>query len=161
MSNRSDVVPAETVPGAERAPAACAPFHADASTIARIRRRLLDARSGAALAETFKVLGDVTRLRLLNALAHGELCVCDLATLVGITESAVSHQLRLLRNMRVVRTRRAGRMVFYALDDEHVIGLFEQGLRHVQETEPRAVAAPPRRRPGASRRRLSAAGAAK
>ncbi len=116
--------------------------HAHPAKIARIRRRLLDHQAGAALADTFKVLGDLTRVRILDALAQSELCVCDLADLVGLSESAVSHQLRLLRSMRVVRSRRAGRMVFYALDDEHVIALFEQGLRHIEEATPhRALSA--------------------
>jgi ArsR family transcriptional regulator len=107
--------------------------HAHPSKIERIRRHLLGEQAGTMLAETFKVLGDATRVRILHALAQSELCVSDLAALVGLTESAVSHQMRLLRGMRVVRSRRAGRMVFYALDDEHIIGLFEQGLRHIEE----------------------------
>jgi len=72
---------------------------------------------------------------MLDALARSELCVQDLAARLNLTESAVSHQLRLLRNMRLVRTRRAGRMVFYALDDQHIVGLFEQGLEHVEERD--------------------------
>jgi DNA-binding transcriptional ArsR family regulator len=86
-----------------------------------------------ALADTFRVLGDPTRVRILDALSTGELCVCDIATLVELSESAVSHQLRLLRSMRLVRTRRAGRLVFYALDDQHIIELFRQALTHVEE----------------------------
>lgn len=85
-----------------------------------------------ALAETFRVLGDPTRVRILDALGHSELCVCDLASLVGISESAVSHQLRLLRGMRLVRGRRAGRLVYYALDDHHIGELLRQALTHVQ-----------------------------
>jgi ArsR family transcriptional regulator, lead/cadmium/zinc/bismuth-responsive transcriptional repressor len=86
-----------------------------------------------ALAETFKVLGDTTRVRILDALSHAELCVHELAERVGISESAVSHQLRLLRGMRLVRSRRDGRLVYYTLDDQHIVGLFVQGLEHVQE----------------------------
>lgn len=86
------------------------------------------------LAETFRVLGDVTRVRILDALATGELCVCDLASLLGLTESAVSHQLRLLRGLRLVRSRRDGRMVFYTLDDQHIVSLFAQALEHVAES---------------------------
>ena len=100
-----------------------------------MRRKPLSDASAAALAETFRALGDLTRVRLLDALARSELCVQDLAARLNLTESAVSHQLRLLRNMRLVRTRRDGRMVFYALDDQHIVGLFEQGLEHVQERE--------------------------
>ena len=85
------------------------------------------------LAETFKAFGDVTRVRILDAISRRELCVCDIASLIGSSESAVSHQLRLLRGMRLVRTRRAGRQVFYTLDDQHIVQLFAQGLEHVQE----------------------------
>lgn len=94
---------------------------------------LLDEHSVAALAETFRLLGDATRVRILDALSKSELCVNDLARLLGLSESAVSHQLRLLRGVRLVRPRRAGRMVFYSLDDQHIVGLFAQGLEHVQE----------------------------
>jgi ArsR family transcriptional regulator len=89
--------------------------------------------AAASLAETFRVLGDQTRVRILDALSRSELCVCDIARLVGLSESAISHQLRLLRGMRLVRPRRAGRMVYYSLDDQHIVRLFEQGLEHVQE----------------------------
>jgi ArsR family transcriptional regulator, lead/cadmium/zinc/bismuth-responsive transcriptional repressor len=86
------------------------------------------------LTEIFRVLGDPTRLRILDLLSRGELCVGDLASQLRVTESAVSHQLRLLRSARIVRARREGRMIIYSLDDTHVLTLFEQGLRHVQET---------------------------
>ena len=86
------------------------------------------------LAEKFKALGDPTRVRMLSALSRAELCVCDLATLLGATESAISHQLRLLRSLRVVRARRDGRMVFYRLDDDHIVRLLSQGRAHVEET---------------------------
>jgi ArsR family transcriptional regulator len=99
-----------------------------------LKKTLLGQRAVVALADTFKVLGDATRVRILDALSRSELCVCDIARLVGLSESAVSHQLRLLRGMRVVRPRRAGRQVFYALDDRHIVGLFEHGLEHVQES---------------------------
>jgi DNA-binding transcriptional ArsR family regulator len=93
----------------------------------------LDPHSIEGLTEIFRVLGDPTRVRILDALSRSELCVGDLASQLGLTESAVSHQLRLLRNTRIVRTRREGRMIIYALDDRHVLALFRQGLRHVQE----------------------------
>jgi ArsR family transcriptional regulator len=95
--------------------------------------RLMAPDTVQALADTFRVLGDPTRVRILDALAHGELCVCDLASHVGISESAVSHQLRLLRGMRLVRSRRAGRLVFYAVDDQHILELLRQALTHVEE----------------------------
>jgi len=93
----------------------------------------LDSHSIEGLTEIFRVLGDPTRVRILDALSRDELSVGVLASQLGLTESAVSHQLRLLRNTRIVRTRRDGRMIFYALDDKHVLALFRQGLRHVQE----------------------------
>jgi ArsR family transcriptional regulator len=105
-------------------------------------RPLLEEPSAAALAETFRVLGDVTRVRILDAISRTELCVNDIAALVGLSESAVSHQLRLLRGMRLVRPRREGRMVFYTLDDHHIVGLFEQGLEHVQERRLASTALP-------------------
>ena len=94
---------------------------------------LLDDGSAAALAETFKVLGDTTRVRILDALARAEVAVCDLARALGLTQSAVSHQLRLLRSMRLVRSRRDGRHIYYVVDDDHIAKLFKQGLEHVQE----------------------------
>ncbi|HWK08739.1 MAG TPA: metalloregulator ArsR/SmtB family transcription factor [Vicinamibacterales bacterium] len=86
-----------------------------------------------ALAETFRILGDPTRVRIVDALADGELCVHEIADRVEISESAVSHQLRLMRTMRIVRGRREGRCVYYTLDDQHILSLFQQGLRHVTE----------------------------
>jgi ArsR family transcriptional regulator len=112
---------------------ACDAAHLDGRGTAARRQTLLRARTVEALAETFRVLGDPTRVRILDALASGELCVCDIASLVGISESAVSHQLRLLRGMRLVRPRRAGRLVFYAVDDQHILELLKQAMTHVQE----------------------------
>ena len=106
-----------------------------------LKPRLVGERAAGALAATFAVLGDPTRVRLLDALAQRELCVCNLAALVGITESAVSHQLRLLRTLRLVRSRRAGRMVFYALDNHHIRTLLQQGRTHIEEATRTAGAA--------------------
>ena len=100
---------------------------------ARRNATLRDGRTVEALAETFRVLGDPTRVRILDALSAGELCVCDIASLAGISESAASHQLRLLRGMRLVRPRRAGRLVYYAVDDQHILELLRQALTHVEE----------------------------
>ena len=110
------------------------PHEADAVALERIRSRLLGPRTVAAVSEVFKLLGDPTRVRLVDALTHGERCVCDLATLVGMTESAVSHQLRLLRGARLVRVRRSGRLAYYSLDDHHVIGLLHDTRKHVEES---------------------------
>lgn len=94
---------------------------------------LLDGLSATRLAATFQALADPTRLRIISALAEHELCVCDLAALVGMSQSAVSHQLRLLRNLRLVKSRKEGRIVFFTLDDEHIASLFRLGLEHISE----------------------------
>lgn len=86
------------------------------------------------LAETFRVLGDPTRVRILHALSLQELCVCDIASLLGSTKSAISHQLRLLRSLRVVKHRKDGRIVYYSLDDSHVGNLLREGLCHIVTT---------------------------
>jgi ArsR family transcriptional regulator len=83
------------------------------------------------LAATFKVLGDPTRTRIVFALLETELCVGDIAGLVGLSMSAVSHQLRILRNFELVKVRKAGKMAYYSLDDEHIGHLVAEGLRHV------------------------------
>ena len=115
-------------------PDLCAEPHAgDAAALSQVRTQLLGSEPVEALAEVFKLLGDPTRVRILDALTHGERCVCDLASLVGLSESAISHQLRLLRSSRLVRVRRAGRMAFYSLDDHHVVGLLHDTRKHIQE----------------------------
>lgn len=83
------------------------------------------------LAETFKAIGDTTRTKVLYVLRREELCVGDLAALLGMSPSAISHQLRLLRHLGLVRNRRHGRVTYYALDDEHIGNLMTEGLRHV------------------------------
>lgn len=93
---------------------------------------LVDGATATHLARTFQALADPTRVRIISALSHTELCVYDLATLLDITHSAVSHQLRILRDLRLVKSRRAGRLVYYALDDEHIHDLFHRGLEHVE-----------------------------
>ncbi len=111
----ADGLPRRSAAASRAAPPveACAVFHLDPVKVAALRARVLGDASVTALAETFKVLGDTTRVRILDALSRSELCVCDIARLLGLSESAVSHQLRLLRGMRLVRPRRDGRMVFY------------------------------------------------
>ena len=85
------------------------------------------------LAETFKVLGDATRLRIVSALSREELCVCDLANLLRVSQSAVSHSLRVLRQMNLVKYRKEGKIAYYNLDDDHIAQLLEEGFRHVKE----------------------------
>jgi ArsR family transcriptional regulator len=91
---------------------------------------LVDDPLSTRMAATFKALADPTRVRIISALLHTELCVGDLASCLGMSTSAVSHQLRLLREMRLVRHRREGKHVFYTLDDDHIYDLFQRGLEH-------------------------------
>jgi DNA-binding transcriptional ArsR family regulator len=111
----------------------CELKHASPEAVRDVRQTLIGDRAAAALAATFSVLGDPTRVRLLDALARRELCVCELAELIGSSDSAVSHQLRLLRSLRLVRSRRSGRMIFYTLDDDHIRQLLDQSRRHIEE----------------------------
>jgi DNA-binding transcriptional ArsR family regulator len=97
------------------------------------RATLLPHEEAQDLAAIFSVLADPTRVRLVAALAARELCVCDLANVLGLRQSTVSHQLRLLRALRVVRFRKEGRVAYYMLDDAHVTGLLAQGLEHIRE----------------------------
>jgi DNA-binding transcriptional ArsR family regulator len=85
------------------------------------------------LADLFKVLGDSTRIKILCALFQAEMCVCDIAALLGMTQSAISHQLRVLKQARLVKYKREGKVVYYSLDDEHVKSIFDQGLIHISE----------------------------
>jgi len=85
------------------------------------------------LAATFKVLGDPTRTKIISALLQEELCVCDLASLIGISQSAISHQLRVLRNMNLAKYRKDGRIAYYSLDDDHISSILTAGLKHVEE----------------------------
>ena len=108
----------------------------DLARVRKLRETLVQPDAVQGLADTFSALGDPTRVRILDALSHGELCVCDLAAVLRLSQSAVSHQLRLLRGMRLVRPRRDGRVVFYSLDDQHIISIFRQTLQHVEESTP-------------------------
>ncbi len=117
---------------AERGEAvACDVEAIDPERVALVMASMIDEATTLGLAEIFRALGDPTRVRILHSLAASELCVCDLAAILGMSQSAVSHQLRLLRSLRLVRHRREGRMVYYALDDDHIEKLLAQGLDHV------------------------------
>ncbi|MEA4827890.1 ArsR/SmtB family transcription factor [Clostridium sp. JNZ J1-5] len=85
------------------------------------------------LAELFKVFGDTTRTKILYALFQSEMCVCDLAALLGMSQSAISHQLKVLKNTRLVKYRRDGKVVYYSLDDDHIKKIFDYGFAHVKE----------------------------
>lgn len=85
------------------------------------------------LAEFFKVFGDSTRIKIMYALFEQEMCVCDIAALLNMTQSAVSHQLRILKQSRLVKYRKEGKVVYYSLDDEHIKDIFKEGLEHINE----------------------------
>lgn len=112
---------------------ACEIEFVDEIKVRRVRRAMKPAEAVTALAETFKILGDPTRVRIAFALARAELCVCDLANLLGISQSAASHSLRALRQMKLVRFRKEGKIAYYSLDDEHIANLLDEGFRHVEE----------------------------
>jgi len=101
--------------------------------VIRARKEAISGPLLGRLALTYKILGDPTRLRIVMALKNGEMCVCDLAAFVGVSESAVSHQLRRLRDLALVKHRRDGQTLYYSLDDEHVFDLIEIGLDHLLE----------------------------
>ena len=94
---------------------------------------ILDEHTAAHVAEIFRTFSDTSRVRILSVIVEKEMNISTLAKMVGITESAVSHHMRGLRQMRIVRARRNGKEVYYSMDDPHIITLFQQGVRHVQE----------------------------
>lgn len=101
--------------------------------VAHARRETAPADEVERLSLIFRVLGDPSRLKIVMALRREEMCVCDLAALTGISESAVSHQLRRLKDLSLVKTRRSGQVVYYSIDDRHVELLLDIGLRHIRE----------------------------
>ena len=113
----------------------CAVKGADAERVARGRAQLLDEDAYFALAETFRALADSTRAKILYALLRQELCTCDLAAITGSSESSVSQHLRMLRQLRLVKSRRSGKLVFYSLDDMHIRVLLAVCLSHVRDAD--------------------------
>ena len=101
--------------------------------VEKARMEIISERELERLSLTYKVLGDPNRLKIVMALKNVEMCVCDMAAFTGLSESAVSHQLRRLKDLALVKSRRDGQIIYYALDDEHVSGLLEVGLEHVRE----------------------------
>jgi len=113
----------------------CQIRHINQENVAKARDVIPESEEIHGLAEMFKALGDPTRLKIVTALVAVELCVCDLSAVCGLSESAVSHQLRILRNLRIVKYRREGKIVYYRLDDEHVESLVRQSLAHIFEED--------------------------
>ena len=102
-------------------------------TVCRVRESIPEAETLTDMAELFKLFGDPTRLKILISLSQHELCVYDLAALIGMSQSAVSHQLRLLKQGRLVKSRREGKSIFYSLADDHVHTMLAQGMEHISE----------------------------
>ncbi|WP_174589914.1 ArsR/SmtB family transcription factor [Methanocella conradii] len=107
-------------------------IHEEAVDRAKAKAKELDDTTIIRLSEIFKIMGDPTRLKIIHALSSGEMCVCDIAAALGMEHSAISHQLRLLRNTRVAKYRKQGKEAVYSLDDEHVLKLFSEGLEHAR-----------------------------
>ena len=101
--------------------------------VQKIKSELMEDEKIFDLAELFKVFGDSTRMKIINALMMDELCVCDIAEITNSTPSAISHQLRVLKQAKLVKYRKEGKSVFYSLDDEHVKEIFEKGREHIEE----------------------------
>ncbi len=110
----------------------CKGEHCDARKMAKLKTEVLSVEETTKLSEIFKAMGDETRIKIMHALVKQELCVCELTELVRMSQSAVSHQLRVLRNLRLVKRRKEGKQVYYSLDDEHIVNIFTQGLEHIR-----------------------------
>jgi DNA-binding transcriptional ArsR family regulator len=144
MSKRSHV---RTAGATAARPVARAAGYVDEGRVRRVQRALVSVQDALALAETFSLLGDPTRTRILHALSVDELCVSDLAALLALSPSAVSHQLRLLRDRRLVAVRRDGKRTYYSLQDEHIRTLVDMGTSHAAEDARTRDARAPRRGP--------------
>ncbi|HOJ09638.1 MAG TPA: metalloregulator ArsR/SmtB family transcription factor [Clostridiales bacterium] len=99
-----------------------------------MKKCMLDESNAVRLSEVFKVLGDQTRIKILYVLSKCEMCVCDIAEVLDMSQSAISHQLRVLRTMRLVKYRKEGKSAIYSLDDDHILQLFIQGMEHIKHS---------------------------
>ncbi len=104
----------------------------DERNLKRVKENMIEEKKIKLLSETFKALSDPTRLNIIYALSQSPLCVYDIARALDMSQSAISHQLRILRNLRLIKYKKEGRMMIYSLDDDHVLQLFNQGLDHVK-----------------------------
>ncbi|MCG8499386.1 MAG: metalloregulator ArsR/SmtB family transcription factor [Firmicutes bacterium] len=109
----------------------CTVIHED--VVREVQKNMPEEEKLYDLAELFKVFGDTTRIKILYGLFSSEMCVCDIANLLGMKQSAISHQLKVLRHARLVKYRREGKVVYYSLDDDHIKKIFDQGWAHVNE----------------------------
>lgn len=117
----------------ERGVECCEEFCAHKAVLDEVREKLPDVEELCDLAELFKVFGDTTRIRILYGLFEAEMCVCDIAEMLSLTPSAISHQLKLLKQFRLVKSRREGKTVYYSLADDHVRSIIDTGREHIEE----------------------------
>jgi ArsR family transcriptional regulator len=110
----------------------CSVIHED--KVNAVKDKIFDDSEIFELGDFFKVLGDSTRMKIINALFYEELCVCDIASVLNMTQSATSHQLRVLKQAKLVKNRRDGKVMYYSLDDDHVKGIFDMGISHIRHT---------------------------
>jgi len=111
----------------------CLEPHVHESLVEQVRQRMPEDETLCEVAEIFKVFGDITRTKILSALFEAELCVCDISEIVKLSVSAVSHQLRILRQTKIVKSRRCGKEVYYSLDDDHISKIYRMALEHLHE----------------------------
>jgi len=111
----------------------CKVFYVNTEAVNKISAQMVSEDTLSVMAETFSLLGDPTRLRVVRALSLGELCVCDLASMLGVGRTVISNHLRLLRTMRLVTYRRQGKLAYYSFTDDHIKNLLSECLEHVQE----------------------------
>ena len=111
----------------------CEEHHVHKDLVDSVKLDMPDEESLYDLAELFKVFGDTTRIRILYVLFESELCVCDIAELLNMSQSAISHQLRVLKQAKLVKNRRDGKTIYYSLSDGHIISILSQGLEHIEE----------------------------
>ena len=117
----------------QKTPPHCDYLHVHEDILSRVHAEMPNEETLFDLSELFKLFGDSTRIRILYCLFESEMCVCDIATLLQMTQSAISHQLSILKKSKLVKYRRAGKTVFYALADDHVRTILNQGMDHIQE----------------------------
>ena len=109
----------------------CQIIHKD--VVDRVAKNMLKEDASIDLAEFFKIFGDSTRIKILNALLTESMCVCDIAALLNMTHSAISHQLKILKQSKIVKYQKQGKVVYYMLDDEHIEQIFKKGVEHIEE----------------------------
>lgn len=109
----------------------CQIIHED--IVNKVSKNMLSEDASIDLSEFFKIFGDSTRIKILNALITESMCVCDIAALLNMTHSAISHQLKILKQAKIVKYNKVGKVVYYMLDDEHIEQIFKKGVEHIEE----------------------------